>query len=1679
MNAVTLSLMETREIGTTFTKRFFDLQKFEKQFANRHNESLTSLQKLVQPVVNHIAKGEVSKCDAAAFSLFLEGASQVTRLATQADAYGRNGSDNVSQPPAVMDCCVWLCSLSAAGSASSATRLRIAGAWIYANLVKDSEIAMEVPQSYLNDLVAALAPLKLVDADLSVQARTEFVVHASKRLASGKLTSEESTSRAKEWCGELVAVPPFGDDLKEAAKTLNVPIPMAEKSSEELYRKPRVFTPNVFAALRQIPQENQQIEWEECLIQLLGIPKDEVLAKDTARRVGSLTPETSHIEAADAMDLAAWDIWQAYWRNGDEQGLNAARQFAEFAYAVLKTQGVSSRQRADLLHLILNLQLPELLRRAALGPIREEAGPLMRAEGCICNTKAMLAGMVQAVAGSCHAAERINDRDDRDTLLTLHGEQLRQIHREYERLARDHTGETEAWMYLAPLIAEIIGDDDNRPKMDPNLVRLVNRGNHSDVLTYITNQLEQYRSTLEQKLTRHRLSGDHLMRPSGKLTTNQGGRPMLLPAFETGLRLLKASEFARAAAEFEEIASRRIGVNQQNISRDYQAYSLAREDKFIQAKPLLRGLCDSNYRFSSAYWNLACIETERQDQLAALVLGLERAPHLNMLEGAVYLGVIVDRRTDDQVCHWLSLMPFIEALMLQYHHESLRLEEDEKGRRKRDDLLKRISSYIQYGDPEVPDPTNAKIPPGAISDLRDSLKQRDHLEVIGFWFQCHRPYQTHFKDNRAKTDYYVLRTDIFNDLGQPDEAAATFQEEMDCHLIYLSYILRNEGPNRISARLLHDIRSRLERQLRICMAPDLEPVGRRLYRGVQEWENQFERSVVLISDAPPLRKIHEFYSGGVETLERVLIRVSGELRKSLHDTKDYPRQRAPLMDLLRALETASKHACAKALRDQMETWDQLLQTASAEGWATAALDAQAAYNPLLGSFEQHLTLEQLEMANGILHAIKRVNGRHTPGPKVLVTAVSDAAPEFRGNGQISAFSLRATTEKGSHEARLINAIARMQDTGHAFRLRDNLDVLPVLLRPDQSTLLSFEDDGVVRATGACELEVELTYEHLGQTLQTPALKITVETTSHPKVTIKSPYVFGRELYLEEIEGRFFGREEEQRTILELLTGTSNKIGYIEGIRKTGKTSLFNSVRYELSLKAGSANGGGPKLILVHLNGGSVGVFSQVGLLLHHFLSEICREPQVAAAGVVLPEKDTCRENMLEAYRQFESELRERLPDHRVVAFWDDFQTFVNLAEELALQNQSFLVSARAFLNVIRDERRANSHLVWLLSGFRSWLRFITQVPNVNLWAELEPIPIDFLGIEAVRDILVMPLQGTPMVVTPEAVARVYEYTQGHPDTVQRLAASMLARAQRENRCTMTPADADAGAQEISETQGVFADTWCPLGELSSAQRMLISSFINVVKQPGGYIEPHRLIGTGAYTDRVKKEVDDLVARKMLTRQNNGTTVKMKAPVLEMWIRNHWKDEEPPLTAAVFIDLANLTEGTGSDTLELPGLSFGDVLPGTFKLKTVLDAIDSYAADLVPTPVTEKWAVNYPPGSRAVPILNLNSYQVINMDKGLYEKGRRERGSDDVTLISKIAEITSDRPAITHVVLVTGDKDLKIVGVELQLNRGKSVHILTRQRSTAGDLIRLASLYPQKCKLVYIEDLLTRHHAQLT
>jgi hypothetical protein len=311
MNMARLSLMENKEITSTFTRNFFNLQKIARPIERRQGDGAPSLQKLVQPLMTFITKGEISKCDPEAFSRFLDEACHVTRLTIRTGVFGATDGEYPTLAPGMIESCIWLCSLSKAGPADNATVLEAAGTWIFASLVENCETATANPTAFMEKLPEALATLDLVQSDLSSRGRTEFVLFVGKRLPAGKTTCEEGIDQARLWCAELLAVPPVAGDLKEAARVLEVPIPTEPEITAEPEQNLTLFTLTIFAALRQISPDDLQTEWETCLTELLGVP-DDVLTKQTARHVRELTPETTHTSAGEAMEVAAWDIWESY-----------------------------------------------------------------------------------------------------------------------------------------------------------------------------------------------------------------------------------------------------------------------------------------------------------------------------------------------------------------------------------------------------------------------------------------------------------------------------------------------------------------------------------------------------------------------------------------------------------------------------------------------------------------------------------------------------------------------------------------------------------------------------------------------------------------------------------------------------------------------------------------------------------------------------------------------------------------------------------------------------------------------------------------------------------------------------------------------------------------------------------------------------------------------------------------------------------------------------------------------------------------------------------------------------------------------------------------------------------------------------------------------------------------------
>ena len=1685
MNA--LILVPDAELKKGFIKSYQTVKDLE---SSARAGSRVSILALVKPLMGTINKGAFLQCDPVAYNEFLAKSSEMLRSVIEAVTTEEAFDPQVLK--SVQEGCSWLCSMAAAGPANEAVKGQVGSAWVLSQLSEKGTVLADTA-SCVNEISAALEPLNLPQESLLRIAQTEIVVVVARNLTSKIAPDEAVVNTAREWCRGLLVQPVVSPDLQMAAKKfgLNVQGNLSDSGDQTSQStKPR-YDPNIFRSPELIPEDEVISEFEQCLMLLLGVSAEDMMDKElwdklTASKVEQLSPDANIEQSVVTLFNAASGLWTAFWKHGDGEALEISRTLARFVYSFRKGHNAPPPYRTAELYLLMSLQLPELCRTANFESLRADALLLFRSEGCPFQSPIFSVSIMQAHAGQYRMLESRGEKDDADELLMLNGEQLRDTHKEYEKIQRDRNSEernikTEVWNFLAHPLIDILGDDDEqRTKVDDVFVGLVNRGNTKDVYDYLESQVDNVRTALEQKLVGYRLSGDHLMEPIGTVYMNSGPhRHTPLPLFESAKRLLAEGVFARAAGEFDEIASRKgIPPDQQQISKDYQGYAFAKKGVFIQAKGPLREVIQSSHRSAAAFWNLACIEGDRSAQISILSQGLQRAPHMNMLNALIYLYVILDQSQDEQACRWLALLPVMEAQMLMYHHEYNRLGDDEAGREKRENILKRISAYIEHGNPDILDPAKRRPRLTDLTHFIDSLKQRDHEEVIGFWFQCHEPFENAYKENRDRTDYYTAKTDILSDIGLQREAALSFEEEFGGHTTFLNILER--GQRNVHPNVLATIRRRVETRLRSLLSPDLEAIGRRIYRTVKLYDETNRLGIQILQYGESQKNIHKALNPPPppETLEQIISRVSQDTRSKLHSIADYRDQKPALWYLIDGLRNHQKKSSGDALQSLLEQWEQYQQHISLEERKPIMAKADSALTLIQGCFQRELSPTEVELANGVLTALTRVNGRLAQGakeqPKIKVVALAEAPPPFSGDANPSTFALRVSSMPGSAEVRLTDASIRMRDKEATFVLYDNLSDFPVMLSPTNSVVLTFEETSNLAVTDTCVLDLEFSYELAGQRYSSSAISTSVTPRPYSFEHISSPYIFNRNLQPHEVDGHFFGRDKEETKIANMISSYSGRLCYIEGIRRTGKTSLFSSFRHHVTSENGIAVLAGRKIIPIHLKGGSVSSFSQVGQILDYFFSAIVQHPDVSAAGVIAPSEDACCSNLTKAYSAFEQELRSKLPESTVVAMWDDFQEIVDLASYIGTQHEMH-GKIKGLLEVIRERRETDSKLVWLLAGFRARSRFPFLFPGVNMWAELETVSIDFLDTKAVGDIIISPLKNTGIHVPNETIARVYQMTSGHPEVVQRVADKMLEIAQEENRPVLTPVDADRAVNILGATPGLFADTWCPLGELSENQKKLIGLFLSAVPPISGKIEPHQLVAPQNFTDTDRKDVDDLVARKIMDRFAGGA-IAVKAPVLELWLRGHWKDEAPPSTAAIFLDAANLTQGTGNDEVIIDGLDFGDVVAGKFKLKTILDTIDRYASMLTPAPIAEKWAINYPKGSMASSIANLYDYQLENIPEDIMIKGQAEGGSDDTILLGKLAEIMADRPAISHVVLVTGDKDFRVVGVELQLRRGKNVHVVTTKAAGARSYTQLSRSYPERCKVVFLEDLLSAQRA---
>jgi hypothetical protein len=583
--------------------------------------------------------------------------------------------------------------------------------------------------------------------------------------------------------------------------------------------------------------------------------------------------------------------------------------------------------------------------------------------------------------------------------------------------------------------------------------------------------------------------------------------------------------------------------------------------------------------------------------------------------------------------------------------------------------------------------------------------------------------------------------------------------------------------------------------------------------------------------------------------------------------------------------------------------------------------------------------------------------------------------------------------------------------------------------------------------GKAMLEFEVGYVFGGDTINAPPITLEAESVEPSKSTQISPFIYGSKIDKSEILSHFVGRQKEQAAILQAIGDAARpKICYVHGIRRAGKSSLLESIEY-------ISERDGLPLVPVAINLSFLGMKRHVGLLILDILESIANKTGYPQN---LPTKERCLDEPDRVLRDSIAEVVKGLPGKRLVIILDDLQIVEDVLATFRHADPVVFLGFVGFLNFIWQDARPNAPISWLLAGHRNWRQLQLGSPEVLLWNALKNVAVDFFDITLVGEVIRRSLKDSGLEVPDQTISRIHEITAGYPEMVQMVGERMFLRAQDEGRFLLTPYDALEAARSIASSQS-FETTWYPRAQLSDIQRSLMTAFVNAVPL-GGNIEAFRLVRQRAITPDIEEAIKDLEHRQIISSLTNGT-IKIKAHILELWLRNEVAREDLGRMSglvAIFVDVANLTQGSGAALIQLPS-------GGTVQVVEVLKRIEAMAASDSPAPRGPRWAVNYPPGSPAVAACHSLNYQIKNIPETLYSKAfadKGRKGADDVVLREQISEVEQDWPRVTNYFVVTGDIDYSLTLHRL-LSGGKTVSLVSWRGSRNRAYDTLKSSFPER------------------
>jgi len=1051
-------------------------------------------------------------------------------------------------------------------------KLRVCRLWTKVYLSSepdDSEIEL-LPSK----LSPSLIKLGVSEDTIMDHVKAQIILYTTERaLSLKKEVTDAEISRARIWCEELSNGHGLNQVLEEAAPILGIDIEKNENNvtkqivSTEVvpnHTKSSEQGPKVLSIPEILSEDILAEERGKILFDLLAITlqPNSGLSKDIENRLNLLTPESDRGHVATTFFQASRELWNHSWRTGNKELFALLQELAIFLYSDAAHNSKNPKVLSNNLHSWIKVQISDKLQTSDLQTLLEDAEALCRTIKTQHQIHLIQEGIIQAAAGLCHSME---SEEDREQFLKEYGESLQELHVRFSKgtaKARHalNVEEEDAWTSLVS--TGLIGEKEAGVRRkdtilgDEHLQAVVNRGSYEEIYRYIEDNVDEIKDLLRTRMKVH-IGPDQLVYPGGKIfKTHSTNRGETDPQFVQIKDHINKRAYGPATTILESLLRRVTGI-QNGIARNYLAYALAKSGQVLQARIELKKLVDERFTFSSAYWNLACCspEAEWEQLLSTLSIGIARAPSLQMLYGGIFFALALEDR--DCLKKWLPCTTLTEAILLYFWMEFENLDASSK-----DDHVIRIGHYVLHGEPKIPNPPG----PGSwlperenIDAFINTMLERKQKEAIEFWLgYCELV-------ARKRFEYWQIKVDFLERTKQISEAATAFQEELKCRLVALIRQKDNRNPRVPS--FARSIREKATKYLLLCMSPELRDVGFQIYNRLVQYHKRYDFDVVPTwgSDA---NRISDYYGEIPKTLDEVIQTVRHNCEKDLHRANDLHIVNVHLDNLQRALEKNKKTYSRDALVELRKQWDGY-QSLKEKGQKVGTLQkAQEAYGKLSDSFLRELSRDQNLHAEALMHVFKRVIDRLARDlkllPKLTIESLFGKEGLLDFNAERTAFAIRVKSDSPDTVVRLIGAIAREQESTIEFPLRDTLDEISVMVGHGQTAVLTFDVPDILPSDDTVTVDIELRMEYGDAQFDSPSCQLTLVNSPVESSSVDSPYIYGRPLGPNEIKDHFFGRADEQAAALASINNGQQRVRYIEGIRRSGKSSLLRCLEFDIN-----------------------------------------------------------------------------------------------------------------------------------------------------------------------------------------------------------------------------------------------------------------------------------------------------------------------------------------------------------------------------------------------------------------------------------------------------------------------------------------------------------------------------------